>query len=82
MLSLNEKLSEVQFLGLRATFHALPLFYLRTYILRTYAVRDTGNQPLVQYVHLSFQSIQSVCVSVRPIRSSVRLSVRPITLDT
>ena len=29
MLSLNEKLSEVQLLRLRATFHALPLFYLR-----------------------------------------------------
>ena len=36
MLSLNEKLSEVQLLRLRATFHALPLFYLRTKILRTY----------------------------------------------
>ena len=38
-------------------------------------VRNTGNQPLVQHVHLSVQSIQSVCVSVRPI---CRLSVRPL----
>ena len=29
-ISLNEKLSEVQLLRLRATFHALPLFYLHT----------------------------------------------------
>ena len=37
VLSLNEKLSEVQLLRLRATFHALPLFCLQTQILRTYA---------------------------------------------
>ena len=30
VLSVNEKLSEVQILRLRVTFHALPLFYLRT----------------------------------------------------
>ena len=30
VLSLNMKLSEVQLLSLRATFHALPLFYWRT----------------------------------------------------
>ena len=30
-LSLNEKLSKVQLLRLRATFHALPLFYLRKF---------------------------------------------------
>ena len=36
-LSLNEKLSKVQLLRLRATFHALPLFYLRTQILRPFA---------------------------------------------
>ena len=34
MLSLNEKLSEAQLLRLRATSHALPPFYFRTYILR------------------------------------------------
>ena len=37
MLNLNEKLSEVQLLRLRATFHALPLFCLQTQILCTYA---------------------------------------------
>ena len=37
MLRLNVKLSEVLLLRLRATFHTLPLFYLRTEILRTYA---------------------------------------------
>ena len=37
MLSLKEKLSEFQLLLLRATFHALPLFFLRTEILRTSA---------------------------------------------
>ena len=31
MLSLNEKLNEVQLLRLRATFDALPLFYLQTF---------------------------------------------------
>ena len=51
MLSLNEKMSEVQHLHLRATFHALPLFYCerkfyaRTHV-RTLKLRDTGNQPL------------------------------------
>ena len=40
MLSLNYKLNEVQFLRLWATFHALPLFYLRTYILRTCARKN------------------------------------------
>ena len=40
MLTLNEKLSEVQILRLRATFHALPLFYLRTYIFLTYARKN------------------------------------------
>ena len=30
VLSLNEKLSDVQLLRLRATFHAFNLFYLRT----------------------------------------------------
>ena len=30
VLSLNVKLSEVQLLSLRATFHALPLFFWRT----------------------------------------------------
>ena len=40
MLSLNEKLSEVQLFSLRATFHALPLFYWRTKILRTYAGKN------------------------------------------
>ena len=40
MLRLNEKLSEVQLLRLRATFHALPLFYLRTYIFLTYARKN------------------------------------------
>ena len=42
MLSLNEKLSEVQLLRLRATFHALPLFYLQTYILGTYARKNNA----------------------------------------
>ena len=36
-LSLNVKLSEVQLLRLRATFHTLPLPYLLTQIIRTYA---------------------------------------------
>ena len=40
MLSLNEKLSEVQLLRLRATSHALPLFYLRTLIFDTYARKN------------------------------------------
>ena len=40
MLRLNEKLSEVQLLRLRATFHALPLFYLRAYIFLTYARKN------------------------------------------
>ena len=40
MLSLNEKLSEVQLLHLRATFDALPLFHLGTYILRAYARKN------------------------------------------
>ena len=40
MLRLNEKLSEVQLLRLRATFHALPLIYLRTYIFLTYARKN------------------------------------------
>ena len=40
MLILNEKLSEVQLLRLRATFHGLPLFYLRTYIFLTYARKN------------------------------------------
>ena len=41
MLSLNEKLSEVHLLRLRATFHdALPLFHLRTQILRKYARKN------------------------------------------
>ena len=31
MLSLNERLSDVQLLRLRATLHALPLFYLQTF---------------------------------------------------
>ena len=37
VLRLKVKLSEVLLLRLRATFHTLPLFYLRTYMLRTYA---------------------------------------------
>ena len=40
MLSLNVKLSEVQLLRLRATFHTMPLFYLRTLILRAYARKN------------------------------------------
>ena len=39
-MSLNEKLSEVQLWRLRATFHALPLFYFLTVILRTYARKN------------------------------------------
>ena len=30
VLSLNEKLSKVQLLRLRAAFHAMPLFHLQT----------------------------------------------------
>ena len=38
---LNEKLSEVHLLRLRAIFHdALPLFHLRTQILRKYARKN------------------------------------------
>ena len=40
VLSLNVKLSEVQLLSLRATFHALPLFYWRTLILHTYVRKN------------------------------------------
>ena len=40
VLRLNVKLNEVQFLRLRATVHALSLFYLRTYILRRYAPKN------------------------------------------
>ena len=34
VLRLKVKLNEVLLLRLRATFHAVPLFYLRTYMLR------------------------------------------------
>ena len=40
MLRLNVKLSEILLLRLRATFHTLPLFHLRTQILRTYAWKN------------------------------------------
>ena len=40
LLRLNVKLSEILLLRLRATFHTLPLFYLRTQILRTYAWKN------------------------------------------
>ena len=40
MLRLNEKLSEVQLLRLRASFHALPLSYLQTQSLHTYARKN------------------------------------------
>ena len=41
VLSLNGKLSEVQFSPLHdATLHTLPLFYLRTSILYTYARKN------------------------------------------
>ena len=39
-MSLNERLIEVQLFRLRATFHALPLFGLRTQILRKYAGKN------------------------------------------
>ena len=56
MLSLNEKLGEVQLLRIPATFHALPLFYLPTQILRRYAGKnphDTGNQPILWFSKIS-----------------------------
>ena len=37
MLSLNEKLSEVQLFRLRSPFHALPLLHFRTYARKKYA---------------------------------------------
>ena len=40
MLRLNVKLREVLLLRLRATFHTMPLFYLRTLFLRTYARKN------------------------------------------
>ena len=40
MLRLNVKLSEGLLLRLCATFHTLPLFYLRTSILHTYARKN------------------------------------------
>ena len=40
MLRLNVELSEVVLLRLRAIFHTLPVFYLRTQILRTYAWKN------------------------------------------
>ena len=47
-MSIHEKLSEVQLLRSRATFHALPLFICeRKFKPRTHVkLRDTGNQPL------------------------------------
>ena len=49
MLSLNEKLSGVQLLRLRATFHALPLFYIQTQILRTYARKNYATLEINPY---------------------------------
>ena len=62
---LNVKFSEVLLLRLRATFHALPLFYLRTLILRTYARKTT------RHWKSTLRSI--VSVKVEP-RSTSRLS--------
>ena len=57
--SLNEKLSEVQLLRLRATFHALPLFYLRTEIFRTYARKNYATLEINPYCFPSFEFIIS-----------------------
>ena len=62
MLSLNEKLSEVQLLRLQATFHALPLFYLRTtygalLVPHTCAYRYTcASIDIVSKMHTVFSS--------------------------
>ena len=47
VLSLNEKLSEVQLLRFRATFHALLLFYCERKFTHVCTLKlcDTGNQP-------------------------------------
>ena len=39
-MRLNVKLSEILLLRLHATFYTLPLFYLQTQILRTYAWKN------------------------------------------
>ena len=49
-MSLNEKLSEVILLRLRASLQALPLFYLRTYILRTYAPKNYATLEINPYI--------------------------------
>ena len=65
MWRLNVKFSDVLLLRLHATFHALPLFYLRTLILRTYARKTT------RHWKSTLRSI--VSVKVEP-RSTSRLS--------
>ena len=50
VLSLNEKLSEVQLLRLRANYHTSPLFYLGTEILRTYARKTPEINPYTEYL--------------------------------
>ena len=54
MLSLNEKLSEVQLLRLRATFQALPLFYFICE-LEFYARTHTGNYATLEINHCGQQ---------------------------
>ena len=63
--TLNVKLSDVLLLRLHATFHALPLFYLRTLILRTHARKTTR--------HWKSTLRSLVSVKVEP-RSTSRLS--------
>ena len=62
MFRLNAKLSEVLLLRLRATFHTLPLFYLRIYIFRTHArkkLRDSGIQPLEEAVNILNENLST-----------------------
>ena len=71
VLRLNVKLSEVQLLRLRATVHALSLFYLRTSILRRYAPKNYTTVEIIPtsmwgFIHiketvylLQFKEVQS-----------------------
>ena len=49
MLRLNVKLSEVLLLRLHAAFHTLPLFNLRTKILRTCASKNYATMEISTY---------------------------------
>ena len=71
VLRLNVKLSEVQLLRLRATVHALSLFYLRTFSLGRYAPKyytavEINPKSMWRFIHikktvylLQFKEVQS-----------------------